>query len=51
MDMLNTEDRNVPGRKTMVSAAIIFIAAPSALASRAMVVLVVASCCVTRLNT
>ena len=49
--MLNTEDKNVPGKKSVVSAAIFFIAVPSALASRAMVVLVVASCCVTKLKT
>lgn len=49
--MLNTEDKNVPGKKSVVRAAIVFIAVPSALASRAMVVLVVASCCVTRLKT
>jgi hypothetical protein len=49
--MLNTEAKNVPGRKTIVSAAMVFIAAPSALASSAIAVLVVASCCVTRLKT
>jgi hypothetical protein len=51
IDMLKTEDKNVPGKKSVVRAAIVFIAVPSALASLAMVVLVVASCCVTRLKT
>jgi hypothetical protein len=46
-----TEDRNVPGRNTIVKAAMIFIEVPSSRASRAMVVLVAASCCVTRLKT
>jgi hypothetical protein len=49
--MLKTEARNVLGRNTMVRAAMVFIAAPSALASSAIAVLVVASCCVTRLKT
>jgi hypothetical protein len=35
----------------MVKAAMIFMEVPSSRASRAMVVLVAASCCVTRLNT
>jgi hypothetical protein len=49
--MLKTEAKNVPGRNTIVIAAMVFIAAPSALASSAIAVLVVASCCVTRLKT
>lgn len=49
-DIPKTEDMKVAGKKTMVKAAIIFIDVPSAFASRAMVVLVAASCCVTRLK-
>ena len=49
--MLKTEAKNVPGRNTIVMAAIVFIAAPSAFASSAIAVLVLASCCVTRLKT
>lgn len=50
-DIPKTDDKNVPGRKTIVKAAMIFMDVPSAFASRAMEVLVVASCCVTRLKT
>lgn len=49
--MLKIEATNVPGRNTMVRAAMVFIAAPSALVSSAIAVLVLASCCVTRLKT
>lgn len=43
-DIPKTEDKKVPGKKTIVSAAMTFIELPSALASRAIVALVAASC-------
>lgn len=49
--MPKTEERYVPGRKTIVKAAMVFIDELSALVSLAIKVVVALSCCVTRLKT
>jgi hypothetical protein len=48
--MLKTDDKDVPGKKITVKAAVIFIEISSAFTSRVMVVLVAASFCVARLK-